>query len=87
MLIVQGTIQSPTANLRGALSYVRLRAAAETPAGPDAAEAQRYYTDPTLAILPGLATLMVWGLNLMGGTGSGRARPETPARTGRISDE
>ncbi len=70
LLIVQGTIQFSLGILaEAALSYVGLGAQPPTPSwGRMLAEAQTMiYTDPRLAILPGLAIVaMVLGLNLMG---------------------
>jgi peptide/nickel transport system permease protein len=70
LLIVQGTIQFSLGILAEAgLSYVGLGAQPPTPSwGRMLAEAQTMiYTAPRLAILPGLAiVLVVLGLNLMG---------------------
>ncbi|MCX7644489.1 MAG: ABC transporter permease [Rhodobacteraceae bacterium] len=70
LLIVQGTIQFSLGILaEAALSYVGLGAQPPTPSwGRMLAEAQTLiYTDPALAIIPGLAiVLTVLGLNLMG---------------------
>jgi peptide/nickel transport system permease protein len=70
LLIVQGTIQFSLGILAEAgLSYVGLGAQPPTPSwGRMLAEAQTLiYTNPALAILPGLAiVLTVLGLNLMG---------------------
>ncbi|GGD46722.1 ABC transporter permease [Sinisalibacter lacisalsi] len=70
LLIVQGTIQFSLGILaEAALSYVGLGAQPPTPSwGRMLAEAQTMiYTNPALAILPGLAIVaMVLGLNLMG---------------------
>lgn len=70
LLIVQGTIQFSLGILAEAgLSYVGLGAQPPTPSwGRMLAEAQTMiHTDPRLAVLPGLAiVLMVLGLNLMG---------------------
>ncbi|MHC0053505.1 ABC transporter permease [Actibacterium sp. D379-3] len=70
LLIVQGTIQFSLGILAEAgLSYVGLGAQPPTPSwGRMLADAQTMiYTAPRLAILPGLAiVLMVLGLNLMG---------------------
>ncbi|TCO74201.1 ABC transporter permease [Rhodovulum euryhalinum] len=70
LLIVQGTIQFSLGILAEAgLSYVGLGAQPPTPSwGRMLAEAQTMiYTHPLLAVLPGLAiVLMVLGLNLMG---------------------
>jgi len=70
LLIVQGTIQFSLGILAEAgLSYVGLGAQPPTPSwGRMLAEAQTMiYSAPRLAILPGLAiVLMVLGLNLMG---------------------
>ncbi|MBN2906577.1 MAG: ABC transporter permease [Rhodobacteraceae bacterium] len=70
LLIVQGTIQFSLGILAEAgLSYLGLGAQPPTPSwGRMLAEAQTMiYTAPRLAILPGLAiVLMVLGLNLMG---------------------
>jgi len=70
LLLVQGTIQFSLGILAEAgLSYVGLGAQPPTPSwGRMLAEAQTMiYTAPRLAILPGLAiVLMVLGLNLMG---------------------
>ncbi|WP_227284317.1 ABC transporter permease [Boseongicola sp. H5] len=70
LLIVQATIQFSLGILaEAALSYVGLGAQPPTPSwGRMLAEAQTMiYTHPMLAVLPGLAiVLMVLGLNLMG---------------------
>jgi peptide/nickel transport system permease protein len=70
LLIVQATIQFSLGILaEAALSYVGLGAQPPTPSwGRMLAEAQTMiYSHPSLAILPGLAiVLMVLGLNLMG---------------------
>ncbi len=70
LLIVQGTIQFSLGILaEAALSYVGLGAQPPTPSwGRMLADAQTMiYTNPSLAILPGLAIVtMVLGLNLMG---------------------
>jgi peptide/nickel transport system permease protein len=70
LLIVQGTIQFSLGILaEAALSYVGLGAQPPTPSwGRMLAEAQTLiYTNPSLAVLPGLAiVLTVLGLNLMG---------------------
>jgi peptide/nickel transport system permease protein len=70
LLIVQATIQFSLGILaEAALSYVGLGAQPPTPSwGRMLAEAQTMiYTHPMLAILPGMAiVLMVLGLNLMG---------------------
>ena len=70
LLIVQGTIQFSLGILaEAALSYVGLGAQPPTPSwGRMLAEAQTLiYTNPALAILPGLAIVFtVLGLNLMG---------------------
>jgi len=70
LLIVQGTIQFSLGILaEAALSYVGLGAQPPTPSwGRMLADAQTMiYTNPALAILPGLAIVaMVLGLNLMG---------------------
>lgn len=70
LLVVQGTIQFSMGILAEAgLSYVGLGAQPPTPSwGRMLADAQTYfYTVPRLAVLPGLAiVLMVLGLNLMG---------------------
>jgi len=70
LLIVQATIQFSLGILaEAALSYVGLGAQPPIPSwGRMLAEAQTMiYTDPMLAVLPGLAiVLMVLGLNLMG---------------------
>ena len=70
LLIVQGTIQFSLGILaEAALSYVGLGAQPPTPSwGRMLAEAQTLiYTNPALAILPGLAiVLTVLGLNLVG---------------------
>lgn len=70
LLIVQGTIQFSLGILaEAALSYVGLGAQPPTPSwGRMLADAQTMiYTNPGLAILPGLAIVtMVLGLNLMG---------------------
>jgi len=70
LLIVQGTIQFSLGVLaEAALSYVGLGAQPPTPSwGRMLAEAQTLiYTNPALAILPGLAiVLTVLGLNLIG---------------------
>ncbi|HCQ64784.1 MAG TPA: peptide ABC transporter permease [Rhodobacteraceae bacterium] len=70
LLIVQGTIQFSLGILaEAALSYVGLGAQPPTPSwGRMLADAQTMiYTNPALAILPGLAiVIMVLGLNLMG---------------------
>ncbi|GAA0310990.1 ABC transporter permease [Rhodovulum strictum] len=70
LLIVQGSIQFSLGILAEAgLSYVGLGAQPPTPSwGRMLAEAQTMiYTHPLLAVLPGLAiVLMVLGLNLMG---------------------
>ncbi len=70
LLIVQGTIQFSLGILAEAgLSYVGLGAQPPTPSwGRMLAEAQTFiYTEPQLAVLPGLSiVLMVLGLNLMG---------------------
>ena len=70
LLIVQGTIQFSLGILaEAALSYVGLGAQPPTPSwGRMLAEAQTMiYTDPALALLPGLAiVLTVLGLNLIG---------------------
>ncbi len=70
LLIVQGTIQFSLGILaEAALSYIGLGAQPPTPSwGRMLAEAQTLiYTNPSLAVLPGLAiVLTVLGLNLMG---------------------
>jgi len=70
LLIVQGTIQFSLGILaEAALSYVGLGAQPPTASwGRMLADAQTMiYTEPQLAILPGMAiVLMVLGLNLMG---------------------
>lgn len=70
LIIVQGTIQFSLGILAEAgLSYVGLGAQPPTPSwGRMLADAQTLiYTDPRLAVMPGLAIiLMVLGLNLMG---------------------
>ena len=70
LLIVQGTIQFSLGILaEAALSYVGLGAQPPTPSwGRMLAEAQTLiYTNPALAVIPGLAiVLTVLGLNLMG---------------------
>lgn len=70
LLIVQGTIQFSLGILAEAgLSYIGLGAQPPTPSwGRMLAEAQTFiYTEPQLAILPGLSIIaMVLGLNLMG---------------------
>jgi len=70
LLIVQGTIQFSLGILAEAgLSYVGLGAQPPTPSwGRMLAEAQTFiYTEPQLAILPGVSIIaMVLGLNLMG---------------------
>ena len=70
LLIVQGTIQFSLGILAEAgLSYVGLGAQPPTPSwGRMLAEAQTFiYTEPQLAVLPGLSIVaMVLGLNLMG---------------------
>ncbi|MEM9901734.1 MAG: ABC transporter permease [Pseudomonadota bacterium] len=70
LLVVQGTIQFSLGILaEAALSYVGLGAQPPTPSwGRMLAEAQTFfYSDPRLAVLPGLAiVLTVLGLNLMG---------------------
>lgn len=70
LLIVQGTIQFSLGILAEAgLSYVGLGAQPPTPSwGRMLADAQTFiYTEPQLAVLPGLSiVLMVLGLNLMG---------------------
>ena len=70
LLIVQGTIQFSLGILaEAALSYIGLGAQPPTPSwGRMLADAQTMiYTEPQLAILPGLAiVLMVLGLNLLG---------------------
>ena len=70
LLIVQGTIQFSLGTLaEAALSYVGLGAQPPTASwGRMLADAQTmFYTEPQLAILPGMAiVLMVLGLNLMG---------------------
>ena len=70
LIVVQGTIQFSLGILAEAgLSYVGLGAQPPTPSwGRMLADAQTLiYTDPRLAVMPGLAIiLMVLGLNLMG---------------------
>lgn len=70
LLVVQGTIQFSLGILaEAALSYLGLGAQPPTPSwGRMLAESQTFfYTDPQLAIIPGLAiVLTVLGLNLMG---------------------
>ena len=70
LLIVQGTIQFSLGILAEAgLSYIGLGAQPPTPSwGRMLADAQTFiYTAPMLAVLPGVAiVLMVLGLNLMG---------------------
>lgn len=70
LLIVQGTIQFSLGILaEAALSYVGLGAQPPTPSwGRMLADAQTMiYTNPSLAVLPGLAiVIMVLGLNLTG---------------------
>ncbi|SFC51662.1 ABC transporter permease [Tropicimonas isoalkanivorans] len=70
LLVVQGTIQFSMGILAEAgLSYVGLGAQPPTPSwGRMLADAQTFfYSDPRLAILPGLCIVMtVLGLNLMG---------------------
>src|SRR6056297_3371371 len=70
LLIVQGTIQFSLGILaEAALSYVGLGAQPPVPSwGRMLADAQTFfYTEPQLAVLPGLAiVLTVLGLNLMG---------------------
>lgn len=70
LLVVQGTIQFSLGILaEAALSYLGLGAQPPTPSwGRMLAEAQTFfYSEPQLAVLPGLAiVLTVLGLNLMG---------------------